>query len=197
MLNYIWSFLVVCSVITSLLLGNTENLSNAFADSAADAIQLLLTLAGVICLWSGLMKIAERSGLNALMARLFAPLLRVLFPHLDKNGTAFEAITMNISANLLGLGNTATPLGLRAIKELNGGRDRASDEMVLFVVMNTASLQLLPTTLGALRQSSGSAAPFEILAPVWISSACALAAGLTVALTGNALSRQRERKLCR
>lgn len=200
MLNYIWSFLVVCSVITSLLLGNTENLSNAFADSAADAIQLLLTLAGVICLWSGLMKIAERSGLNALMARLFAPLLRVLFPHLDKNGAAFEAITMNISANLLGLGNTATPLGLRAMKELhalNGGRDRASDEMVLFVVMNTASLQLLPTTLGALRQSSGSAAPFEILAPVWISSACALSAGLTVALTGNALSRQRERKLCR
>lgn len=196
MLNYIWSFLVVFSVGCAALLGNTEALSKAFVDSAADAVQLLLTLAGVICLWSGLMKIAERSGLTNLAARLFAPLLSRLFPHLDKDGAAFEAITMNITANLLGLGNTATPPGLKAMRELhalNGKSDTASDEMVLFVVMNTASLQLLPATLGALRQSTGSAAPFEILVPVWISSACALAVGLSLALAGNRLKR---RSLC-
>ncbi len=192
LLNYIWSFLILISVICSVVLGNTQNLSNAFVDSAADAIQLLLTLAGIICLWSGLMKIAERSGLNALAARLFSPLLRPLFPKLNKDSAAFEAISMNISANLLGLGNTATPLGLKAMKELhtlNGRSDRASDEMVVFVVMNTASLQLMPTTLGVLRSSYGSAAPFEILVPVWISSACALTVALVIAKTGNRITR--------
>ena len=200
MLNYVWSFLVTAGIICSIFLGKTENLSNAFVDSAADAIQLLITLAGVICLWSGLMKIAEKSGLNALVSRLFAPLLKPLFPNLDKNGAAFEAISMNISANLLGLGNTATPLGLRAMKELdvlNGKSARASDEMVVFVVMNTASLQLMPTMLGSLRASYGSSAPFEILVPVWISSACALTTALVIAVTGNRLSgRKKWKSLC-
>ena len=196
MLNYIWCFIVVFSVFCSIFAGNADNLSKAFTDSTAEAMTLLLTLAGIIGLWSGLMKIAERSGLTAIIARLFAPLLHRLFPRLDKNGAAFEAITMNISANLLGLGSTATPLGLRAMRELRtlSGSDEASDEMVVFVVMNTASLQLMPTTLAALRQSSGSTAPFEILVPVWLSSACALAVALTVALTGNRLSRRLRRK---
>ncbi len=195
MLNKIWGFIVVLSIICSIVLGKTENLSNAFVDSAADAIALLLTLAGIICLWSGLMKIAEQSGLNALIARLFAPLLKRLFPHLDKDSAAFEAICMNISANLLGLGNTATPLGLKAMKELhaqNGRSDTASDEMVIFVVMNTASLQLMPTMLGSLRAKYGSAAPFEILVPVWLSSACALTVALMIALTGNRLKPNRQ-----
>ncbi len=194
MLNIIWSLLVVGSIICSLCLGTTQALSDTFADSAADAIQLLLTLTGVICLWSGLMKIAERSGLNALLSKLFAPPLRLLFPRLDKDSAAFEAITMNITANLLGLGNTATPMGLKAMRELdrlNGGRDTACDEMVIFVVMNTASLQLFPTMLGTLRSGYGSRAPFEILVPVWISSAAALTVALTIALCGNRLSRRR------
>ena len=196
MLNYIWCFIVVFSVFCSIFAGNADNLSKAFTDSTAEAMTLLMTLAGIIGLWSGLMKIAERSGLTAIIARLFAPLLHRLFPRLDKNGAAFEAITMNISANLLGLGSTATPLGLRAMRELRtlSGSDEASDEMVVFVVMNTASLQLMPTTLAALRQSSGSTAPFEILVPVWLSSACALSVALTVALTGNRLSRRLRRK---
>lgn len=190
MLNVIWSLFVVLSVICSVFLGNTQNLSNAFVDSAADAIELLMTLAGVICLWSGLIKIAERSGLNALAARLLAPLLRPLFPRVPRDSAAFEAISLNVSANLLGLGNTATPPGLRAMKELhamNGKSETASDEMVIFVVMNTASLQLIPTTLGALRISYGSTAPFEILTPVWICSACALGLALTIAVAGNRL----------
>lgn len=198
-MNVIWSVFVLLSVICAVALGNTENLSKAFVDSAADAVQLLLTLAGVMCLWSGLMKIAERSGLNALVAKLFSPALRRLFPRLERDSAAFEAISMNISANLLGLGNTATPLGLRAMKELHrlDGGDTASDEMVVFVVMNTASLQLMPTTLGMLRGTYGSAAPFEILAPVWISSACALTVALVIAVTGNRIAAHRRERICR
>ena len=190
MLNVIWSFIVVASVIAAVLLGNGDDLSAVFVDSAADAVSLLLQLAGIIGLWSGLMKIAAQSGMNALFAKVFALPLRRLFPRLERNSTAFETITMNISANLLGLGNTATPLGLRAMHELRlrSASDRASDEMVLFVVMNTASLQLLPTTLASLRQSYGSAAPFDILVPVWISSAGALAVALVIAVAGNQIS---------
>lgn len=191
MLNIVWCFIVIFSFFCSVLLGNTEAFSKAFTDSAADATELLITLAGVICLWSGLMKIAEYSGLTAVFAKLLSPLLGRVFPGLDKNSPALEAISMNISANLLGLGNTATPPGLRAMRELHliHGGDTASDEMVMFVLMNTASLQLMPTTLGMLRQSYGSSAPFEILVPVWISSSAALAVGLTLAAAGNRLSR--------
>ena len=107
---------------------------------------------------------------------------------------------MNVSANLLGLGNTATPLGLRAMKELHrlgGESDAASDEMVIFVVMNTASLQLMPTTLGMLRGTYGSAAPFEILAPVWLSSACALTVALVIAAIGNRIAARRKEPKCK
>ncbi len=194
MLNYIWSFLVTGSVVCALLLGNTQSLSQAVIDSTASAVELLMTMAGVICLWSGLMKIAEQSGLTDIFARLFSPLLGRLFPRLDKKGAAFKCISMNISANLLGLGNTATPFGLKAMQELhrlNGESDTASDEMVIFVVMNTASLQLVPTMLATLRGSSGSAEPFDIIVPVWLSSACALAAALLIACCGNLISRKR------
>lgn len=137
-----------------------------------------------MCLWSGLMNIAIESGFTQVMSRLFAPLLRPLFPKLDKKSDAFNSITMNISANLLGLGNTATPFGLRAMEQLhtlNNKSTIASNEMVVFVVMNTASLQLLPTTLASLRQAYGSSNPFEVIVPIWISSVCALAVGLSIA----------------
>ncbi len=193
MLNYVWSFIVILSIICSIFLGNTENLSAAFIDSAADAVELIITLAGIICLWSGIMRIASASGLTEIFARFFAPILRPLFPNLDKKGEAFKSITMNITSNLLGLGNTATPLGLKAMSELqklNGYSDTASDEMVIFVVMNTASMQLLPTMLGSLRQSYGSASPFEIIVPVWISSGCAMAVALLIACSLNKLGRK-------
>lgn len=130
----------------------------------------------------------SRKRFDKLFAKIFAPLLRPLFPRLDKKSDAFQSITMNISANLLGLGNAATPFGLKAMEQLhtlNDRRDIASNEMVVFVVMNTASLQLLPTTLAALRQSYGSSAPFEIIVPVWITSACALTVALLIACTLN------------
>ncbi len=188
MLNYIWSGIVVISIICSIFLGNTGDLSKALIDSGTSSINLILTLAGIMCLWSGIMNIAVESGFTNLMSRLFSPLLRPLFPKLDKNSYAFQSITMNISANLMGLGNTATPFGLKAMEQLhtlNDKSDVASNEMVVFVVMNTASLQLLPTTLASLRQAYGSSDPFEIIVPVWISSACALAVALCIACTLN------------
>lgn len=188
MLNYIWSALVILSVICAVVLGNAADLSKAIVDSAAAAVELLLTMLGLLGLWSGVMRIARDSGLTDLLARLFAPLLRPLFPRLRRDSEAFRCITMNVTANLLGLGNTATPFGLQAMGELrrlSPRGDTATDEMVTFVVMNTASIQLLPTMLGSLRQRYGSAAPFEILVPVWISSACALAVALLIATAGN------------
>ena len=149
MLNYIWSGLIAVSVLCALFMGNTADISNALIESGASSIQLILTMAGIICLWSGIMKIAVESGLTNIFAKIFAPLLRPLFPRLDKKSDAFQSITMNISANLLGLG------------------------------------KLLPTTLAALRQSYGSSAPFEIIVPVWISSACALTVALLIACTLN------------
>jgi spore maturation protein A len=188
MLNYLWSGLVIISIICSIFLGNTQTLSKALIDSGASSIELILTMAGIMCLWSGIMKIAVESGFTTLIAKLFSPLLRPLFPKLEKNSPAFQSITMNISANLLGLGNAATPFGLRAMEHLhtlNNKSDTASNEMVIFVVMNTASLQLLPTTLATLRQSYGSTAPFEIIVPVWLSSICSLAVALICAYTLN------------
>lgn len=190
MLNYIWSGLIVISIFCSILLGNTETLSKALMDSGASSIQLIITMAGIICLWSGIMKIAVESGLTAVFAKIFSPIIRPLFPRLDKNSDAFQSISMNISANLLGLGNAATPFGLKAMEQLhtlNNRRDTASNEMIIFVVMNTASLQLLPTTLASLRLAYSSQAPFEIIVPVWISSATALAVALICACTLNSL----------
>lgn len=188
MLNYLWSSLVIISILCSICFGNTEKLSNSIINSGAASVELILTMAGIMCLWSGIMKIAVESGLTNLFAKLFAPLLRPLFPNLKKDSDAFQSITMNISANLLGLGNAATPFGLKAMEQLyslNNKSDIASNEMIIFVVMNTASLQLLPTTLATLRQSYGSNAPFEIIVPVWISSAISLAVALIIACAIN------------
>lgn len=193
MLNYVWSGLVIISIICSVFLGNTEDLSKSLVDSGASSIELIITMAGIICLWTGIMKIAVESGLTSVFAKVFSPLLRPLFPNLDKDSDAFKSISMNISANLLGLGNAATPFGLKAMDQLhtlNDKCDTASNEMVIFVVMNTASLQILPTTLASLRQSYGSSSPFEIIVPVWISSACALAAALICACTLNYVKRK-------
>lgn len=198
MLNYIWSGIVILSVVCAVIFGNTAALSAAMIDSAAEAIELLLTMLGIICLWSGIMRIAYDSGLTKLLSRLFAPVLHPLFPRLSRDSTAFAAISMNLTANLLGLGNTATPFGLKAMEELHRGApsgDTATDEMVVFVVMNTASLQLFPTMLGSLRQTYGSDSPFEILVPVWISSASALAVALLIAVGLNRLGKGEGRRL--
>ena len=187
MLNYVWSGLVIISVLCSVFLGNTEDLSKALVDSGASSIGLIITMAGIICLWTGIMKIAVESGLTSVFAKIFSPLLRPLFPNLDKNSDAFKSISMNISANLLGLGNAATPLGITAMKALKEETpgpqsDTASHSMILFVLLNTASIQLLPTTVATLRLQNGSAVPMDILPAVLLTSFLSLLVALFGAL---------------
>ena len=178
MLNGILTALLVFSVVTAAFTGRMEALSAAALSGCGEAVSLVIALTGMLCLWSGLMEIARRCRLTEALARLLHPLTRRLFPTVPQGSPAMQAICMNLSANLLGLGNAATPLGLAAMRELqklNPHKDSASNAMVTFVAMNTASLQLIPTTCAVLRQQAGSAAPMEILPAVWLTGLSSLA----------------------
>lgn len=184
MMNYIWAGMMALSLIFALVTGRTQELSQSVLTGAGDAVELLLGILGMLCFWAGMMEIAKRSGITDILARLFSPLLSLLFRDVPYGSDAMRYMSLNISANLLGLGNAATPFGLEAMKELrklNPQKDRASDSMLLFVVMNTASIQLFPTTLAAYRATYGSESPFDILPCVWITSAVALAVGIVIA----------------
>ena len=184
MMNYIWSGLILLSLLISLFTGKLEATTAAAMDGAAEAVTTCISLLGIMCLWTGMAKIAEKSGLVNLLAKLMRPLTRFLFPKLEKDSPALHAIVLNMVANLLGMGNAATPLGLKAMKELdkrNHSSSTASNEMCMFVVINTASLQLIPTTLIGLRQAFGAANPGIVIVPIWIVSICALTAGVLTA----------------
>lgn len=179
-MNYIWPIMMIFAFFCAIATGNMDNLSSSIISGGTDAITLALKLTGVIALWNGLVNIAEKSGLTRSLCRLLTPLLNLLFPKLtDKQ--AREAIAMNMTANLLGLDNAATPLGLKAMKrlqELNNNRDTASNHMIRFVVINTASLHLFSTTVTLLRAEHGSNAPTEILLPALITSVISLSVGI-------------------
>ncbi|MBQ3264488.1 MAG: spore maturation protein A [Ruminococcus sp.] len=177
---YIFGAMIAGSFLYALCSAGLPELSAGILDSAGAAVQLLISISGMLIMWSGFMRIAKDSGLIEKLSRLFAPLLRRLYPDIAPESDAFRCISMNISANLLGLGNAATPLGLSAIRQMRAqsGSDTATDSMVTFVIMNTASIQLIPTTVAALRKSFGSQQPFDILLCVWLTSAVALTAGL-------------------
>ena len=177
MLNKVWAAMIAVSVFCALATGRMQQLSEAVLAGAGNAVQLIFGM-------MGMMKIADAGGLTAILSRLLAPVLRRLFPAYPPESPAAKAICMNITANLLGLGNAATPMGLAAMKEMaaqNRGSHVADNSMVMFVVLNTASLQLIPTFMGTLRAQYGSAAPFDILPAVWMVSAIALVAGLLAA----------------
>ncbi len=182
MLSYIFVFMIVISVLCSVIFGGTQELSQAMLDGASEAVELLVMMSGMMCLWSGVMEVARKSQLTDKLAKIFSPLLKKLFPDVKKDSKAFQYICMNVSANLLGLSNAATPFGLSAMKELKKDllSDEASDSMVTFVVMNTASIQLLPTNVATMRSVLGSQSPFDIIFCVWVTSVSALAVGLTV-----------------
>lgn len=184
MMNYIWGAILLISVICGIINGKTAELSAAALDGAKDAIELLLTMCGMMCLWSGLMGIAEQGGLTAVLARVFSPVLKLLFPDYKNDKETSGAICSNVTANLLGLGNAATPLGIEAMRRMqvkNPQNETANNSMVMFVVINTASIQLIPTTIAVLRQKYGSASALDILPCVWVSSIFALAVGITAA----------------
>ena len=184
MMKWIWSAMLVLSVLIGMLTGRIGAVSQAAITGASDAVGLFLIMLAMICLWNGLMNIAEKAGITQAIAKLLSPLTRRLFPDLDPKGEGMQAITMNMTANFLGLGNAATPLGLRAMKKMAEQAPEkgvATDSMAMFVVINTACLQLVPTTITAIRIKYGSAQPFDILPCIWIASVVTLSAGVLFA----------------
>lgn len=180
LLNYIWTGIILFSIVCAAATGRMGPLSAAVLNGAQSAVTLVFSMTGMMCAWTGLMKIADRGGLTGLLSRALSPLMRRLFPDCKPEGPAVKAMCMNITANLLGLGNAATPLGIAAMQELKkeNPTQTADNSMVTFVVLNTASIQLIPTFLGTLRAQYGSAAPFDILPAVWVTSVCSVAVGL-------------------
>ena len=174
--------MVVLSLVCGLWTGRIDAVANAALEGADSAIRLSISMAGIMCLWSGVMEIMNACGISAMLARAFRPLLRRLLPQACRDEETLAAVSANVSANLLGLGNAATPLGIRAARRMAVGCGGvASDELCLLVVLNTASIQLLPTTVASVRAAAGSSAPFDILPAVWLSSLLSVTTGLTAA----------------
>lgn len=163
------------SLIFAAFGGRMGELSAAMLAKSGEAVELVISLCGIICFWSGIMRVAERAGLVEKLARLLSPIVGFLFKGIKRGGRAAGLITMNLAANILGLGNASTPLGIAAMKaiadESGDFSDSATDDMIMLAVLNTASLQLIPTTAAALRAANGAEKPFEILPCVWIVSA--------------------------
>ncbi len=186
---------MLVSFISSAFTGRMEELTQAIFSGGAAAVTLCISLLGTICLWSGLMRVADQAGLIRLVSRVLQPFIRLVFRGLDPDSPAAGAICMNISANVLGLGNAATPFGLQAMRHLseeNQNAPVASDHMITFVVLNTASVQILPTTIGMLRSKYGAANPMDIMPAIWITSILTLIAGLSM---NAALCKLRRRRL--
>jgi spore maturation protein A len=182
MLNVIWPIFITISFIYALVTGNVEKVSNGIFDSASSAVELTLTFFGTICLWNGIMNIAKKTTLMSKLTKILQPAIKFLFPELKHNEQAKEEISMNVVANLLGLGNAATPLGLKAMETMqkeNPKKDTLTNSMAMFIVLNTASLQLIPTNVIAIRSSLGSIAPSSIILQVWVATIIAATVGIT------------------
>lgn len=179
---WLWTGMVLISLIFGALTGNLSSLSAAALEGAQSAVELCFTMCGVMCLWTGVMELMDQCALTDKIAALFRPLLRRLLPQASRDSETLAAVSANLSADLLGLGNAATPLGIRAARRMSRGCGGvASDELCLLVVLNTASIQLLPTTLAGVRASLGAADPFDILPAVWLTSLLSVLAGLLAA----------------
>jgi spore maturation protein A len=180
----IWTLLVAASVAVAAARGRMAELTAAAVDSAGRAVTLAIGLVGVMALWLGLVRVAEEAGLVRAVARAARPILRRLFPEVPADHPAMGAMVMNVSANVLGLGNAATPFGVKAMQELerlNPRKGVASDAQALFCALNTASLQLVPASVIALRAAAGSRAPAEIIGATLLASACGAVAAIAAA----------------
>lgn len=178
-MSYIWTGMVTLSVVYGLLSGNGPAVAAAAVEGAAAAIQLCLTMAGVMCLWMGVMEVMKRSGLAEGLSRLLRPILCRLYPDFKNDRETMDAISANVSANLLGLGNAATPLGIQAARRMaRRTPGKASDSLCMLVVCNTASIQLIPTTVAGVRLAAGCATPFDILPAVWLASGISVSVGI-------------------
>lgn len=173
MLNIIWPIFILISFLYAIISGNMDNTTQAIFESAENSVELTITFFATICMWNGIMEIAKRTTFVEKLTRLLKPLINFLFPDCKNNEKAKEEISMNMVANILGLGNAATPLGLKAMRTLqkdNPKKDTISNSMAMFIVINTASIQIIPTTVIAIRSSLNSNNPTQIILPVWIAT---------------------------
>ena len=180
-MSWIFLGLVGISLGFSLAEGTGGALSAAVAKGAQDGITLSISMAGALCLWSGVGKLMEKAGITRVLAKLLSPLLGRLFPDTKKDPVLSGYLSGNVCANLLGLGNAATPLGIQAARRLSGGRTTANNQLCRLIVLNTASIQLLPTTVAGVRSALGAESPFDILPAVWLASVISVTAGLLAA----------------
>lgn len=183
-MNALITVITLASFAFAVCLGKTSELSSAAISGATEAVTLVISLAGGLCFWSGIMRLASKAGVCDFLVKLISPLLRLVFPKLDKGSKAVKYIGMNVAANLLGLGNAATPFGIeamRALQALNPHPDRPSNDMVCFAVINSSSIQLVPTTLAVIRSAHGCNNPMDIVPAVIVTSFISLSIGLFVA----------------
>ena len=178
-MSVIWSVMVLASVLCAAATGREGDVAAAALEGAAAAVELCLSMAGVLCLWTGVMEVMKRSGLTEGLSRLLRPVLRRLYPDFAGDREVMDSVAANVSANLLGLGNAATPLGIRAARRMSlRSPGVASPALCMLVVCNSASIQLIPTTVASVRAAQGSAAPFDILPAVWLASALSVSMGI-------------------
>lgn len=183
MLNLVWPIFIIISFSYAIFSGNLQNLNVSIFDSVENAVNLSITMLGTMCLWSGIINVATNTNIIKVMSKLLRPIIRFLFPEIKENQKAQNEISMNMIANILGLGNAATPLGLRAMETLqkeNKNKQELSNSMIMLIVINTASIQIIPTTIIAIRSSLGAENPTSIIVPVWIATICAAIVGVTV-----------------
>ncbi len=171
--------MIMISILCGLATGRGPDVAAAAVEGTSAAVQLALSIAGMLCLWTGVMEVMRQSGLADKLSRLLAPVLRLLFPQTAQDRSTMDSISANVSANLLGLGSAATPLGLEAARQLaRNSPGTASDSLCMLVVCNTASIQLIPTTVASVRAAEGCAAPFDILPAVWLASSLSVGVGI-------------------
>jgi len=184
MLNIIWPLFIIISLIYAICFGKVDEVNLAIFDSVENAVQISIKLLGTICLWNGIIKIATNTILVEKLKRLLKPLLKFLFPDIKETEKAYGEISMNIVANIMGLGNAATPIGLNAMKSMqknNKEKDKLSDSMAMFILINTASIQIIPTTVIAIRTSLGSNNPTGMILAVWIATLGAAISAIVMA----------------
>ena len=181
MINYIWFVMIFLGLIVGIFTGNGEGISNAIIGSIDSTVSFIIGLVGLMCFWCGVMKVAEKSGFTDKLAKLMKPILKLIFKESAKDEKALGAIVMNITANMMGLGNAATPFGIKAMEEmdrLNNEKGRASNDMALFLVLNAACIQLVPSTVLSIRAAAGSTNPGVIILPAIISTGTAAIVGV-------------------
>lgn len=183
MLNLVWPIFIIISFSYAIFSGNLQNLNTSIFDSVEDAVNLSITMLGTMCLWSGVINVAKNTNIIKRMNTILKPIIKFLFPEIKENKKAQSEISMNMVANILGLGNAATPLGIKAMETLqeeNKNKQELSNSMIMLIVINTASIQIIPTTIIAIRSSLGAENPTSIIVPVWIATVCAAIAGITI-----------------